>query len=32
VYAHEFARREHGEVARAALETAYTEMVAAGRP
>ncbi len=31
VYAHEFARREHGQRARAALETAYAEMRAAGR-
>jgi integrase len=31
VYAHEFARREHGQRARVALEAAYTEMVAAGR-
>jgi integrase len=31
VYAHEFARREHGARARVALETAYAEMVAAGR-
>jgi integrase len=31
VYAHEFARREHGARARVALEAAYTEMQAAGR-
>ena len=31
VYAHEFARREHGQRARVALEAAYAEMVAAGR-
>jgi integrase len=31
VYAHEFARREHGARARVALEAAYAEMVAAGR-
>lgn len=31
VYAHEFARREHGQRPRIALETAYTEMKAAGR-
>jgi hypothetical protein len=31
VYAHEFARQEHGERARLALETAHEKMVAAGR-
>jgi integrase len=31
VYAHEFARRESGAAARQALESAYMEMVAAGR-
>jgi len=31
IYAHEFARRESGAAARQALETAYTEMQAAGR-
>jgi integrase len=32
VYAHLFAQREHGEVARQALEASYTAMREAGRP
>ena len=32
VYAHLFAQREHGEVARQALEASYTAMREVGRP
>jgi hypothetical protein len=32
VYAHVFAQREHGEVARQALEASYTAMREVGRP